>query len=314
MSNHYLLIKEIDIHKASAMNNYLVTGSPSLTSYAGYTDAIKIEIQNTINKQIKNINFSVIIHEYTFNEGIESHVSYKQNEKPTGSVASLASMKVEHTCNIKASFIINFDLEDVFLESNSELIIKNKEELNLNISKLRMAGGHIKNTELNFVSFHDDLLYVMKSLQRASKGYFLKSADDLMIEYTEKFEGSALKALTYALEFSKMKETEDNKKEFEKFLRETGNRAKRRQLGWIVPTNVGYLAITEELNNLKGARSENAFVYVEPITSLIECVHTSKIIREYFKNKHVFNNLGIFFTSTYTEGEYRIKSINNGEF
>lgn len=292
MSKHFVLIKEVDVQKMTAMNNYLVTGFPSLTSFAGFADSVKLEIQKIINKQIFNLNFSIIVHDYNFEKNIDRHLRYMKSEKPSG-LLNPPSFKVEYKCNAILSFVMTYELEDDIFEDNYEQLRQYSDEIKESLVCLRVAGGIIKN-ENDFVYLYENESSLLKAMIKLENGYFIKSADDLMQEYTEKFDGDALKAVIYALEIF-IDESEDYK-------------YKRRQKEWISATNVGYQYLTDVLR-LKGAREDIDMRYAEPITSLIKYKNSKRIIINLFSEKSSFENEKIMFKSESDNAEYRIKSI-----
>lgn len=293
MSKHFLLIKEVDVQKMTAMNNFLVTGFPGLTSFAGFSECIKLEIQKIINKPIYNINFSIIVHDYNFNNDIERHIRYTKSEKPAA-VINPPSLKVEYKCNAVISFIISFEIEEDIFDDNYELIRNSSNEIKDAIHCLRIAGGLIKNDN-DFVDILENESSLIKNLLKLKDGFFIKCADDLMEEYTEKFEGDALKALIYALEIF-VDESEGS------------NKYKRRQKEWISATNVGYQYLTESLTK-KGTRDSIKMRYAEPITSLIKYKNSKRIILNLLSEKTSFEKEKICFKNESNDIEYRIKSI-----
>lgn len=292
MSKHFVLIKEVDVQKMTAINNYLVTGFPSLTSFAGFADSVKLEIQKIIKKQISNLNFSIIVHDYNFEKNIDRHLRYMKSEKPSG-LLNPPSFKVEYKCNAVLSLAMTYELEDDIFEDNYEHLRQFSDEIKESLSCLRIAGGIIKNGD-DFVYLFENEASLLNAMIKLKNGYFIKSADDLMQEYTAKFDGDALKAIVYALEIF-IDESEDFK-------------YKRRQKEWVSATNVGYQYLTEPLR-LKGSREDIDVRYAEPITSLIKYKNSKKIIIKLFSEKSKFENEKVMFKTESDNAEYRIKSI-----
>ena len=79
---YHLILKNMSVLNASAYNNYYVMGMPALTSFNGFTDKLKRVIESITNKSIVSTSYSIITHDYKFNNSKEKHVKYMLSKVP----------------------------------------------------------------------------------------------------------------------------------------------------------------------------------------------------------------------------------------
>lgn len=308
---YHLILKEIQVKDASAYNNYYVMGMPALTSFSGFVDALKIAIENKTDQKIVKSSFSIITHDYTFNNTKEKHVKYMNVEgskfdKPP-------SNKDEFKCDFNATIIVNFDFEenddmDFDLDESDFSLFSYDNDIQDMLHSMRVAGGDIENTNdfLSIVNSQEGLYKQIKSLNR---GFFISDASSSLEEYTSLFEGDVLKAIIH---MSALFEREDSFKE-----KSEGRGWERAGDGWLTPTNIGYTQINEKpIEDNEGSRSEHSLYYVEPLTSMIEYLYTGRIMRK-ISDDDIFSSLidnKVVFSNHFSDNTYKvIKQENENE-
>lgn len=306
MNTSYLILKELKVQNASSYNNFYCVGFPGVTSFSGFSDAVCRRISEVVGTRVTSEAFAILVHGATHHEGMERHVRYMQGEK-TADLASPPSMKQEHKCDMTVTVIIKTayhgkatgwgkastdSLHTVFNEHHADIADA--------VASLRLAGGTITND-----IFDDDIVLckkhflsgesldsVEKIVRKLNPGFFMASATPLFEQYMTLFDGDALKAISHACALYREEPEGEGRARY-----------RRAQQGWITPTNIGYVGITEP-SQVDGARSDTPLVYAEPLTGLVEYVFAPRELKK-MKNNGMQDSR-IFFSSTYQNNVYLV--------
>jgi len=304
---YHLILKNMSVLNASAYNNYYVMGMPALTSFNGFTDKLKRVIESITNKSIVSTSYSIITHDYKFNNSKEKHVKYMNIEgskfdKPP-------SNKDEFKCNFVTSMLINIDFEDnddldFDLDESDFSLFSFEDNIQEALYTLRVAGGEIENTN-SFLSIVNNDENLLRELKKLDRGFFISDAQDKLDEYTELFDGDVLRAIIH---MSALFEKEDTSSE--KYEAKGWERAGE---GWLTPTSIGYVQINSQpIEGNEGARDIHPLYYVEPLTSMVEYIYLNRILRKVTDD--VMSSLienKVVFTSVFEDNTYKI--ISKGE-
>lgn len=304
---YHLILKNISIINASAYNNYYVLGMPALTSFSGFSDKLRRVIEAITKEEVLDTSFSIITHDFTFNNSKEKHVKYmniegSKFEKPP-------SNKDEFKCNLRASLVINITFQedddlDFDLDESDFSLFSFEDEIQEALYTLRVAGGEIENSN-RFLSIVNNNESLLKALKNLGRGFFISDAQTKLDEYTELFEGDVLRAIIH---MSALFEKEDSSSE--KYDAKGWERVGE---GWLTPTNIGYVQINSQpIEGNEGARDIHPLYYVEPLTSMVEYIYSNRILRKVTDD--VMSSLienKVVFTSVFEDNTYKI--ISKGE-
>lgn len=293
---HHFLLSDVLVHNASAYTNFYCIGSPALTTYMGAAEYIARVVQDVIFTRPFNVEFSVIVHDHKsvtgMPRGVKSHAEAKQQGQPS-------AMITEPECNIRLSMLVTLTmpLQPSFSGRNSiqKAFTRHHDTLQDHISCMRIGGGKLvfPDGEPLTILHHycdtpEDEKRLLSDLRGLPEGFFVADGADLYDEYLEAFEGDAMKAVVHACS-----------------LHRVDGKVMRNQAGWVSPTNVGYVAITES-SKLAGRRSEELGVtYAEPVTGLIEYRFAPRILAK-AKSLTGLSLQGVTFESQARDGAFMV--------
>lgn len=306
MNTSYLVLKELNIQNASSYNNFYCVGFPGVTSFSGFADAVCRRLSEVVGTPVTSEAFAVLVHGATHHDGMERHVRYMQGEK-VADLASPPSMKQEHKCDMTVTVIIKTAYHGkatgwakTSTDSLYTVFDTHQAAITDAVTSLRLAGGTITNDifdeEIVLCKKHflssESVDSVENIVRKLSPGFFMASATPLFEEYMTLFDGDALRAITHACALYREQSEGDGRARY-----------RRAQRGWITPSNIGYVGITEP-TQVDGARSDTPLVYAEPLTGLVEYVFAPRELRKMKGNG--MQDSRIFFSSSYQNNVYLV--------
>lgn len=247
----YLILKKIEILKANANPVWYLVGSPALTAFHGFIQALLLNMANGTNgvdevkKLVLHEGFAVVHREIqmlgswnTYKtlflpNQISSAHAYDKNDY-VKSTTKLASQPTA-TCNLLV-----------------DLVIKLPEGLKVEMDKIKsflyggkIAGGQINIAKLDMntqVVITDSYANIKKHIKN---GFYIIDRHDLLKKQDEK------NALELLLNKTQRRKNSDENKE------------------WLVPNSVGYLCLTN-FEKTENSRNGNEVAYAEPLVTLTE--------------------------------------------
>jgi CRISPR-associated protein Csy2 len=249
----YVILPRLQIENANAQPAWWLASAPALTAYAGFAHALGLSFADDDNEAQRPSGFAVIHHHIQFLGDVFYGKLYPQqmqaamliNEEDHIGKASVSKSKSKQSiqrgaladqpsirCHLIVSLVIRF-AESGF-DSN---------QVSSFLRRARLAGGTISNFEKyqgkKLVYDFDDVL------KNVPRGYVIHERQDLMVKQSE--EEDWLDVLLRVTKFQ---------------TREKGQ-------GWIMPTTLGYLTISE-IKARKYSRNGLPHAYVEPLVGLIQ--------------------------------------------
>lgn len=230
----FILIPHLKIHNANAMSSPYTIGFPAMTAWMGAVHALQRHLNASGFQAAKFFKVAVSCHKLDVqtHKGNGDFVhSVIATANPLGKNGSRPAFIEEARCHLEVSILIEYsginpnDLEAV------------KTSINEQVHRMKWASGDLlRAKKCEQISLdEDETSAVKKLLSKLMLGHVLISRRDLM-EASMNEGNDALSAL---LDHLKVMHRSSEEKEGEVTWR-----AKRKEIGWIVPIAVGFQGIS----------------------------------------------------------------------
>jgi len=297
-----LILPHIKVEGANAISG-IVYGFPAITQFLGFVHAISRELNNRLKINLGGcgiISHGFQLHTHKISGAGKDHI-FSLTRNPLLKDGSTASFNEEGRIHMEVSIIIECDFTisdfDLGTGDDQQDQIKFKELVYELVSSKRMAGGiitsmaQVEYEQIPQVEENADKLF-KKVLKKLLPGFVLCDQSKVFAKHLDS--NPSKNSLEAILDFYTLKSkagsllSEDSKVEWQQIPKPA--------IGWFVPVQVGYKAISPLYKGGEVACSRDQitpFCFVEPIYGLAEWIGLHRVgdIRSIFWSYQRENDL-----------------------
>lgn len=280
-----LILRRIKIENANAISG-IVYGFPAVTHFLGFVHALSRELEASQGIHLGGVGIvchHIQTHTHEFGWGEQA---FALTRNPLTKEGKTPSFNEEGRVHLEISLVIECPFSasqlDYETDSNKEDVKRFEDEVKRIASSKHIAGGYVTSIEGCMFKRVPDTedeqrKFVRQTIRGLLPGFILRDRSDLLQEHLKQNpEKTSFDALLdfYVLKSKAVKNDEDPEE------KSTWKRLSKPAIGWFVPIQVGYKAISPlyEPGQVCNARDKTVpFRFVESAYSLGEWISPHRI-------------------------------------
>lgn len=283
----FILIPKISIEDANALSSPYSVGFPAMTAWLGAVHALQRKLREQGYEDICFPKSTVSCHDITVRSYRSAGSTYDQlfsKRFPIKKNGKSASFTVDATCDLEVSLLIEY--ENLKLNQINTLLEDIKRILQFD---MKLASGNVISVgQLEYLKFDDDLDeddQLRPILRKLMLGHVLIDRRDLVEKYMLQGKDALdailgpLTTTSKAQVITVVADEKDDKATTDKKTEKIVWNTSKEEMGWIVPTSIGFKAISpagKALNQRK--ENPNAeHVFAECVVTLGQFVMPYRI-------------------------------------